>query len=166
MSEEEATQEFKKGQEALLSETPDLDTAETHLRRAVELDPGAGEPRGWLAAALAQGGKFPEALVEIKKAVELAPEDPRHQIALGSVHLHSGQWEEAVDALSKGIELGLEHGEVEARVFLAQALERCEKTDSAVEQWKWVASIDDSHPNSEQLKGVANHRLAKLEKES
>jgi len=166
MSKDEVMQEFKKGQAALLKQAPDLEVAEAHLRRAVDLDPNAADPRGWRAAALAHGGKFPEALAEMKKAVELAPEDPRHRIALGSVHLHSGQWEEAVDALSKGLELGLEHGEVEARVYLAEAYERCGKVGPAIEQWKWVTSIDDSHPNSEQLKGTANHRLAKLEKES
>jgi tetratricopeptide (TPR) repeat protein len=166
MSKDEVMQEFKKGQAALLKEVPDLEVAEAHLRRAVDLDPNAADPRGWLAAALAQGGKFPEALAEMKKAVELAPEDPRHHIALGSVHLHSGQWEEAVEALANGIEMGLEYGEAEARVYLAQAFEYCGKAGSAIEQWRWVASIDDSYPNSEQLKGTANHRLSKLEKES
>ncbi len=166
MSEEEAAQEFKKGQEALLKETPDVEAAEVHLRRAVELDPNAADPRGWLAAALAQGGKFPEALAEMKIAVELAPEDPRHRIALGSVYLHSGEWEEAAEALGQGIEMGLELGETEARVYFAQALEHCGKAGAAMEQWKWVSSIDDSHPNSEQLKGAAKTMLAKLEKES
>lgn len=164
MSEEEAAEAFKNGQAALLGQTPELEAAEKHFQRAVALTPDADEPRGWLAAALAQGGKFPEALVEMKKAVELAPTDPRHHIALGSVFLHAGQWEDAADALTRGLALGLEHGEAEARVYLAQAFEHCGKPDSAVEQWKKIASIDDSYPNSEQLKGAANYQLAKLEK--
>ncbi len=166
MSNEEALEEFRKGQAALLGQTPDLERAETHLRKSIELDPDADDPRGWLAAALAQAGKFPEALVEMEQAVALAPADPRHQIALGSIHLHAGQWEDAVGSLTKGIELGLEHGEAEARVYLAQAFEQCGKTESAMEQWKEVAAIDDSYPNSEQLRGAANHCLAKLEKKS
>jgi tetratricopeptide (TPR) repeat protein len=163
MSEKESAEEFKKGQKALLQQVPDLELAEVHLKKAIALNPDGDEARGWLAAAMAQAGRFPEALAEMKIVVELAPEDPRHRVALGSIYLHSGRWEEAVESLTKGIELRPEHGEAEARVYLAQALEHCGKIAPAIEQWKWIAAIDDGYPNSEQLKGAANHRIAKLE---
>jgi len=59
---------------ALAKEPPDLDSALTNLRKAVELNPNEASIHANLGEALLRQAKLQEAVAEFHKAIELDPE--------------------------------------------------------------------------------------------
>jgi tetratricopeptide (TPR) repeat protein len=74
------------------------DTAETHWRRAAELDEAAIAPREFLASLCAADERYDEALAFYARLRELEPGNPAHLVGIGTVHLRREAYEAAEQA--------------------------------------------------------------------
>ena len=89
----------------LLLAREDLPGALPHLRRAVELDPGAAAPWADLGMALASGGDADGALAALDRAIDLAPGRPTAWYNRGLLHLRAQRLDEAERDLARAAEL-------------------------------------------------------------
>lgn len=83
----------------------DLRGSEPYFRKAVESEPGAYEPREWLAIVLRETGRLDEALAASKELVRLRPHAAGAHSALGLCLLKMREAEAAVPPLAKAVEL-------------------------------------------------------------
>ena len=83
----------------------DWSAAESHGRRALELNPNNAESHGNFALFLSNTGRHTEALAEAKRALELNPLDLAMNAIEGQILLHAGRPDEALAQLQKISEL-------------------------------------------------------------
>jgi tetratricopeptide (TPR) repeat protein len=74
---------------------------------------------------LEKQGKTKEAVEAYQQAIKLLPGDPRPLIALGQLQSTCAQLEEAISLLEAGLAMKPHYAEADARLFLAEVLERC-----------------------------------------
>ncbi len=72
-----------------------MSTAETSLRRAIELRPTFGEAHSDLGIILRRQGRLEEAIVELRRAAELLPDDREIHFMLGQALEKAGKKDEA-----------------------------------------------------------------------
>ncbi|MBA3355164.1 MAG: tetratricopeptide repeat protein [Pyrinomonadaceae bacterium] len=80
-------------------------SAETQIKRALELDPNSATAHWVYAAWLSNLGRHAEALTEIKRARELDPLNLAINTTEGVILINAGQPEAGLDALRKTLEL-------------------------------------------------------------
>ncbi len=83
----------------------DLKATETHMRRALELNPGLSTVHsryGWL---LSQFGRVDEAIAEAKRAVDLDPLSPGMYSNLGAIYFYAQQYDHAFAAIEASLAL-------------------------------------------------------------
>jgi eukaryotic-like serine/threonine-protein kinase len=83
----------------------DWDSAERHLRRAVELDPEFASGLHWYGLFLAAQGNLEPALEQIRKAVAIEPLSPVYTSALARVHYYMRDYRRARQGYQKVLEL-------------------------------------------------------------
>ena len=111
------------------------------------------------AQELEAAGKHGEAAAIYKELVKLS-EDPRIFIAYGACLQRLGHWQESIKNLQRGIDLKPHYCEGDARLFLAESLLQVGKKKEAIQQWKFVASMQPEYPRYEAVPNEAKKRLA------
>ena len=81
----------------------DHETAESALRRAVEIDSQSVKARTNLGRVLLEQGRVQDALPHVEKAVELAPESYEAWRVLGNVKAELGRDDEALEAYRRAL---------------------------------------------------------------
>jgi len=77
----------------------DVPGAETHFKRALELDPNNTRSHHWYATFLAELGRWPEALDQIERARQLDPSSSAILADKGFILDHSGDHQQALQLL-------------------------------------------------------------------
>ncbi len=98
----------------------DIDTAITHLERAVVLIPEAASPWFELAEAYRRNGDISKVIQTLREAVLTAPDSSELHYALGKAYLDSDQMSDALPFLRQSARLAPES--VEVALSLAEAL--------------------------------------------
>ena len=150
---------IKQGHHHFFADPPNLDAAVREFQRAAELAPEWSEGFGWLAAALQRRGDLSQALDAATRAVELSDQDTRHLISLGRILLDLQRFDDAVRMLRRGLELHPHYAEADARLFLADALDRSGQLDAAREQWRIISAMEPSYPSYEKAIEEARRKL-------
>ncbi len=81
-----------------------LKDAETHLKKALELDPGRTRALYWLSQVYLETGRQNERLATLKSVIEI---DPAHEFALydlAEICYNEGQFDQAIEYLNSLIE--------------------------------------------------------------
>lgn len=142
----------------LYARQPDLTAAESHLRRALELDPDNTSTHAALGEVLVLAGRETEALAPYLRAVELDPGEPRAAAGLVSLLLRAPallpQAHEHILALvqAKDQANGQDTDQaqptpdqIEAHARLAELLVLQLEFDAAVRELDWVLTRDPAH---------------------
>lgn len=82
---------------ALHAGSYDWASAETHLKRAIELNPGNGVAYVWYSIVLFTEGRFEEGLELARRGVELDPLTPFNQHNIGWGLYYAGRYDEAAE---------------------------------------------------------------------
>ncbi|RMF74811.1 MAG: tetratricopeptide repeat protein [Acidobacteria bacterium] len=133
----------------------DTVTAEQEFRRAVDLDPEV--PGGWglLASALADNGKFEEAIPAIREQLART-EDPaeraRFQLLLGQVLLELDRADEAIGPLEEA--LSIRSDDITTKVQLVDAYTRAGREEDAE---RLIADLSDQTAASLHFNLAANY---------
>lgn len=89
----------------LMREAYDQRGAEAALRRAVEVEPGAGQPHVAWSEFLAVTGRTDEAIASMRRAVEISPYHLDHNVALGHLLVRVARPVDAIEQLRRVLEL-------------------------------------------------------------
>jgi TolB-like protein/DNA-binding winged helix-turn-helix (wHTH) protein len=123
---------------ALITEAYDHDwaTAESHFRRAIELDPNYVTARHWYAELLAFQGRFDDALAEIERARKLDPLSPIVATDRGAILYFARRYDAAVEQFLAV--LAAEPGLGRARMVIAAYAQqgRLEEARAQLEAWR------------------------------
>ena len=92
-------------------------------------------------------GRTEEAVEAYQQAIRLLPTDPRPVIALGRLQTTCGHYAEAIRLLESGIAMKPHYTETDARLSLADALERSGAIEKAIAQWQVVMHMEPSYPS-------------------
>jgi tetratricopeptide (TPR) repeat protein len=142
-----ASEFLREGQRHHFSEPPNDLAAERAYRSATLAAPEWGEPYHWLAGVLESQGRTEEAVEAYQQAICLLPTDPRPLIALGRLQTACGHYAEAIRLLESGIAMKPHYAEADARLSLADALERSGVVEEAIAQWQLVMHMEPSYPS-------------------
>ena len=88
----------------------ELDAAAGYARRAIDADPGFGEPRVWLGYALMRQGRLEEAEAQERRAGELDPSNPYAFYFAGCVLAFGGRHAEALRRFQRALQVEPLHG--------------------------------------------------------
>ncbi len=105
------------------------------------------------AAALAEKGRYKEAIPEWRKALELNPGDERVYTSLGVALYETSSVEEAIAQYRKAIEIS--PGYPEARISLGSALAGMGRLDEAIPQFEKALELDASNAKAHSNLGGA-----------
>lgn len=142
-----ASEFLREGQRHHFAEPPNELAAEKAYRSATLTAPEWGEPYHWLGAVLGSQGRTEEAVEAYQQAIRLLPTDPRPLIALGHLQTTCGHYAEAIRLLEAGIAMKPHYAEADARLFLADALERSGAVEEAIAQWQVIMHMEPSYPS-------------------
>ena len=81
--------------------------AETHFRKAIELNPSYSTAHHWFALALAAMDKRDESIEQINLAMELEPRSAIIKTAAGLVYFYARQYDNALDVSKKSLEIDI-----------------------------------------------------------
>ena len=81
-----------------------LNAAEKHIKRALELNPNSADVQIEYAGFLSNTGRQTEALVEVKHGIELDPSNFRYRALEGLILIRARQYDEGLAVLQKVIE--------------------------------------------------------------
>lgn len=109
-----------------------FDEAETHYRRALELDAGQFVAQVRLSDLLRDTGRLEEAEAAARRALELDDEAPASHFSLGMAHKARGRMEPAMRAFRRALEL--DPGASQAMQQLALALREEDRLEEAEAQ--------------------------------
>jgi tetratricopeptide (TPR) repeat protein len=81
-------------------------------RKAIEVDPGFGNPYNDIGAYLIELGRWEEAIPWFEKAIEAPRYDPRHfpHFNLARVYIQQYEYEKAIEHLNRALELEPKYG--------------------------------------------------------
>jgi len=99
---------------AILAQLGDLDAAEAHLLRAIELDPQLPQAHSNLGNIHYSRGAYEAALEKYKAAVALDPNNPTFYKNLHAAYKRLGKLNEAVESIKKAQRLKRSHMREEA----------------------------------------------------
>ncbi|RMG97421.1 MAG: tetratricopeptide repeat protein [Candidatus Dadabacteria bacterium] len=89
----------------LLDASPDnVDEAEAHLKRAMELNPRSAGAKVGLARVMGIRGNVDEAAQTLEEAARISPKPERIYYELGRIYEGAGRFEKAVEAYRKALE--------------------------------------------------------------
>ncbi|HVU09571.1 MAG TPA: tetratricopeptide repeat protein [Verrucomicrobiae bacterium] len=140
---------LKQGQTLFFASPPDLDGAIKAFQSVTEQAPDWMEGFHWLGSALEQRGKLENAIAMFQKAVQLDKHDSRPLISLGVCFVKAGRLNEAIKYFRSGLELKPHYGEADARLMLADALERNGKIQDAIVEWKKISEMTGFYPSGD-----------------
>ena len=158
-SHDDATEYLREGQRCQFAEPPDDLAAEEAYRAAARAAPEWGEPYHWLGNVLEIRGNAKDAVEAYQRAIQLLPGDPRPLIALGRLQSACGQYQEAIRLLEAGLAMKPRYAEADARLFLAEALERSGAVEKAIAQWQIVLRTEPSYPSHDKPAEEAKRKL-------
>jgi len=158
-SHDDATEYLREGQRCQFAEPPDDLAAEEAYRAAARAAPEWGEPYHWLGSVLEIRGNAKDAAEAYQRAIQLLPGDPRPLIALGRLQSACGQYQEAIRLLEAGLAMKPRYAEADARLFLAEALERSGAVEKAIAQWQIVLRTEPSYPSHDKPAEEAKRKL-------
>jgi serine/threonine-protein kinase len=95
--------------------------AETHFRRAIELNPNYATAHHWYALFLATQGRPVESIPEARQALALDPLSPIINTDLGLIFYYAHQYDQAIEQLQKTLELEPDFAIAHWRLGLAYA---------------------------------------------
>ena len=154
-----AAEYLREGQRHQFAEPPDDLAAENAYQAARRAAPEWGEPYHWLGTVFEKQDKPKEAIEAYQQAIRLLSSDPRPLIALGRLRSNCGQYEEAIRLLEAGLAMKPHDAEADARLFLAEALERSGALEKAVAQWQIVGGMKPSYPSHHRPMEEAKRKL-------
>ena len=137
-------------------EKNDLDTAQQHAQRAVDLRPGFIDPLMMMAAIAEQRGEFDLARSRYLEVLKSDPTDIAAGNALGFTYLAQGKFDPAVEWFTKSIQA--DPGFEPAAYNLGSVAEQQHDFDTAVAWFEVSATLDLRDPRS--LTRVARIRLS------
>lgn len=112
----------------------DWAAAETHLKRAIELNPGNGVAYVWYSIVLYTEGRFEEGLELARRGLELDPLTPFNHHNIGWGLYYAGRYEEAADQYRKLIQTFPDYSF--GHLGLSKVNRRIGNTKEALEQVK------------------------------
>jgi serine/threonine-protein kinase len=119
-------------------------TAETELRRAIELKPQYGPVHIWYSHFLRAMDRTEESLAESRRALECDPLGLVLNMHMGWHHLYSRHYDKAVEQLIKTLELDPTF--IIAHVFLGQSYEQMGESSSAIASFEKAVELSQRHP--------------------
>jgi arylsulfatase A-like enzyme/Tfp pilus assembly protein PilF len=122
----------------------DFDAAEEQFRAAVARDPDNLAATSGLARALAEQGRFADALVVGQQAVRLAPDDANQLVSLATIEAAHGQTLDALATLESA--LAIDPISLDAMIAKARLLARLEHRDEAAEVLQNARKIAEGYP--------------------
>jgi DNA-binding winged helix-turn-helix (wHTH) protein/Tfp pilus assembly protein PilF len=144
----------------------DWKTAESHLRRAIELDPGDATSHQWYAYLLSGLAQHDAAIAEARRAVASDPLSLNTNTALGLVLYLSRRYDEASAQLERTLEIDPDFGQARRNLALVRiqqgripeaisALERVaalsESTPVAMAELAWVRALGGEQPTARRM---------------
>jgi tetratricopeptide (TPR) repeat protein len=130
----------------------DMESAETHFARAVELNPEHAQTRNSLGVVFAARGKMDEAEREFREAVRIYPLYAEAHFNLGMRLAGGGDLEGAAFEMGEVLRINPSH--VDARYRLGQIRARQGRLEEASALWKKVLQLDPGHAGArEELRG-------------
>ena len=133
------------------------DEAETHLRRAIELDSRTMQVHRRLGNALYKQGRYPEAVDAYLIAVEQRPGDAAAYSNLGAALNKLKRYDEAETHLRRAIELNPGY----TFRFLAALRAEQQRYDEMLEFLQWPIDIDPDDPEAHLNMGLALSHLGR-----
>jgi tetratricopeptide (TPR) repeat protein len=101
-----------------------------------------------------------EPVLMFQKAAQLDTRDSRPLISLGVGFVKAGRLAEAIKSFRSGLELNPHYGEADARLMLANALERNGKIQDAIVERKKVSEMTGFYPSGDKPMLEAKAKLA------
>jgi len=158
-SHEVALEFLREGQRHQFAEPPNYLAAEKAYRSATLTAPEWGEPYHCLGAVLESQCRTKEAVEAYQQAIRLLPADPRPLIALGRLQTTCGHYAEAISLLQAGLATKPHYAEADAKLFLAEALERSGALEEAIAQGQGVLRRKPSYPSRHRPMEDAKRKL-------
>lgn len=132
----------------------DLTDADTHVRRAIELEPSNAEARFGLATYRVIAGDSPEALAQIDEAVRLDPINPLYKMFRGVVLMSARQYDASIDAYHEALEAA--PNLAVAWLNLTSSLQLAGRLDEATDaERQWLNTTKDEEGSSAFEAGLA-----------
>lgn len=92
-------------------------------------------------------------------ARKLDRNDSRCLISLGVLRTRQRRFKEAIQLLKQGIALKPHYGFADAKLFLAEALERANRMKQARQQWREVLELEPMYPSYDEPMKEARRKL-------
>lgn len=134
-------------------------TAETHMRRALELDPNSADAHWMFAHLCSNTGRHEEALAEIARAREIDPLSGLVHAMEGQFLLYAGRTAEALSRIREALEL--DPNSRIAHVFAASACIEKGLFVDAVAEARASAALSPESTQAVAFEAYANARLGK-----
>lgn len=140
------------------SQTGKSDEAIAALSRAVAANPANPWPQHALARAMIEDHRYTEAYDHYRRMLATFPRDPDALVNFGLLAAKLGHADEAVKSWQKAVEV--DAGQVNAQLYLAEALDRQDRPADAVPHYEAflklaAAHTDQQHASSSQVVSVA-----------
>jgi tetratricopeptide (TPR) repeat protein len=116
------------------------------------------EAEYWALLKLMDDGKFSEAAPRFAALVTDAT-DARHLSAYGICLQKLGRWSQSIEQLQSALALRPAYCEADWRNMLAQSYLHDGQNDSAIKQWRIVASMEPTYPSHRVPIDHAKHML-------
>lgn len=133
----------------------DLEAAESHLRRALALDPRCLPAHHYGYNLMTAAGRFDEALARWDRAVELAPMWVLLHAARGWIHYYGRRWDDALAAFE--VAAAMEPGYALNRLWRGWTLDAMGRCDEAIAE---LSAVTRDGPQIE-ARGSLAHALAR-----
>lgn len=124
------------------SDTPRYEEVLQEFLQVTRIAPRWAEGHLMAANTLEQLDRLDEALKEFQIAAELAPDDPRIRISMGCCLNKMSRFSEAVTSFKEGICLKPAYGEMDAHMFLAEALRNDGQIVEAIKEFRIAAAME------------------------
>ncbi len=129
----------------------DLELAEQHLRRYIELDPDEPNTYNFLGYMLVESDKnLEEARALIEKAVEMDPKNGAFRDSLGWAHFKLGDVDEAITELEKAVEFMPEDSAIREHLGEAYLKKGGKFAEKAILEWERSLEIKPNNPSLQQ----------------
>ncbi len=138
---------LREGQELFFAEPPNHRGAAELFEQVVALSPNWAEGHQWLGSAYEALGDEDRAARAWQTARKLDRNDSRCLISLGVLRTRQRRFKEAIQLLKQGIALKPHYGFADAKLFLAEALERANRMKQARQQWREVLELEPMYPS-------------------